>query len=120
MESKDLWCVGVGQTVDVIIELSNLGTGGDDVALVEVECRCKHVLPKPDAAECVQETLVKVIRHTPTILNLTKHVAHADPVDTLEEQGNNQSIQLQVNFQNLSYLLTNKGGRGEHMAVFLN
>ena len=87
MESKDLWCVGVGQTVDVIIELSNLGTGGDDVALVEVERRRKHVLPKPDAAECVQETLVKVVRHTPAILDLTKHVAHADPVHALQKTG---------------------------------
>ena len=84
MESKHLRCVCVGQAVDVVIKLTNFGTGGDDVAFVEVECRCKHVLPKPDTAECVEETLVKVVGHTPTVLNFAKHVAYTNPVHTLE------------------------------------
>ena len=66
------------------MELVDLGALGDHVALVEVEVGRKHVLPKPDAAECVEETLVKVVRHTPTVLNLAKHVANADPVHTLQ------------------------------------
>ena len=87
MEPKDLRCVGGGKSVDVLVELVDLGALGDDVALVEVERRRKHVLPEPDAAECVQETLVKVVRHTPAILDLTKHVAHADPVHALQQTG---------------------------------
>ena len=58
----------------------------DDVSLEEVERWLEHVIPKPDLAECDEESFVEVVRHSPAILDLTKHVAHRSPVDSLNRQ----------------------------------
>ena len=42
------------------------------------------MVPEPDLAECDEEALVEVVRHSPSVLDLTKHVAHRGPVDSLD------------------------------------
>ena len=67
----------------MIMELVNLGARRDNVTLVEVEGWREHVLPEPDPAESVEQTLVKVVCHTATILDLAEHVPHTYPIYTL-------------------------------------
>lgn len=56
----------------------------NDIALVEIESWGKHILAKPNSAKRVQQTLVKVICDTASILDLAKHIAYTDPVNTLK------------------------------------
>lgn len=66
------------------MNLINFVAFGNDITFVEDELRGEHVFTEPHSTESVQQTLVKVISHTASILDLTKHVAHTDPVYPLK------------------------------------
>ena len=52
---------------------------GFHCTFIEAEIRREHLLPKPDSGECVEETLVKVVRHFAAILDLPEHIADCGP-----------------------------------------
>lgn len=83
MQAKHFWSVGGGQIVNVLVVVGNLGTFGNDVALVEDKILQEHGFTKPHFAEAVQQTFVKIVCHTAAILDFTEHVAHTSPVYSL-------------------------------------
>ena len=66
------------------MELVDLAAFGDVVALVEDKARLEHVLAEPNATESVQQPFVIVVGHTASVLDLSKHVPHTNPVDALQ------------------------------------
>lgn len=65
--------------LDVCQVVVHIGTFGDAVALVEVECRSEHVFTEPHLSKSVEESLVIVVSHAAAILNLANHVSYCDP-----------------------------------------
>lgn len=77
---QSVWTVPLGAThLNVCEILVNTGAFRDAVALVEVERRSKRVFAEPHLGKGVEETLVVVVSHTATILNLSDHVSHCGP-----------------------------------------
>ena len=73
---------------------------------MEIECGLEHVLLEPSGGECHEESLVVVVCHSASVLDLTNHVAHSGPLYSLEKM-NVESIII-MDKLNLTSLCSHK------------
>lgn len=87
IESEYFRWVVSRQTVDVIRELLVFVASRNDVSrFVEWESGWEHLIMEPSLAERIQQSLVIIIRHSASVLDLTEHVSDARPIDTLSHR----------------------------------
>lgn len=72
------------QVSNAVLILLNGFTLGNLVPCIEVELVAKHVFAEPDTSIADKKSLIIVVRHTTTILNLAHHVANGRPGHPLQ------------------------------------
>ncbi len=105
MESEYLWSVWQRESLNIVNVLLNSLEQGNAVAFVEIKGWLEHSLTKPELhtkevkgkiliksqvsvhlGVCVQQSLVIVVSHSASILDLTNHVLDCSPRHTLYTQ----------------------------------
>ena len=103
MQSKHFRRVVRRQELNEVDDFLELCDTWNNVTLVEVEGRLEHVFSEPDLAESIQQSFVEVVRHSTAVLDLTEHVTHSCPVDTLKT---NSNVKLNISMKSQNFYST--------------
>ena len=83
MQPKNFGRVGARQSSDEVRIFIEFGTLRIRIVLIKEEFRVEHALAEPDPTIRVQQALIVVVRHTPTVLHFADHVSDAGPIHAL-------------------------------------